>query len=154
MSVYYFAYGSNMNPARMAARGMGVVSIQSGRLPNLRLAFNQRATGIPGVSHANLVYEAGAEVEGVLYRLTHMEEIVKMDPFETAPRSYSRDIFTVHTCSGVIPSWVYIANRATIAEGLSPSRDYLDHLLAGRDYLSEDYVRQLAQTVCVGEGGV
>lgn len=152
MSIYYFAYGSNMNPARMAARGMGVASIQRGRLSNLRLAFNKRAADGADLSHANVVYEAGAVVEGVLYRLTGPAEIVKMDPFESAPRFYSRDIFAVETALGQVPSWVYIANRAAIVEGLNPSRDYLDHLLAGRDYLSDDYVARLTRVTCAGQG--
>ncbi|TQV67781.1 gamma-glutamylcyclotransferase [Exilibacterium tricleocarpae] len=151
MSTYYFAYGSNMNPARMATRGMGVVSIQPGRLANLRLSFNMRVANAPGNSHANVVYEAGAEVEGVLYRLTDPAEMVKMDPFESAPRSYSRDIFPIETPAGTVPGWVYIGNQAVLEEGLRPPRDYLEHLLAGRDFLSEPYIARLARTACAGE---
>ncbi len=48
MSAYYFAYGSNMNPARMKARGMMVADMQPGTLQGMRLAFNKRAAkGIP-----------------------------------------------------------------------------------------------------------
>lgn len=147
MSSYYFAYGSNMNPHRMALRGMQVEALQPGRLHNLHLAFNKCAGG-GGRAHANVVYRAGAMVEGVLYRLSGAGEIARMDPFENAPRSYSRDIFHIETDAGSIPGWVYIANRASIGEGLSPSREYLAHLLAGRDFLSSDYYARLARTRC------
>ncbi len=50
----YFAYGSNMNPARMQARGLSVCEALAGRLPGYVLCFNKRATGLgvyrqPGV---------------------------------------------------------------------------------------------------------
>ncbi len=42
--------------------------------------------------------------------------------------------------SGRLKAWVYIANENRISEGLPPERDYLAHLLAGKDYLSKAYI--------------
>ncbi len=39
---WYFAYGSNMNPARMQARGLAVLEALPGRLPGYGLCFNKR----------------------------------------------------------------------------------------------------------------
>ena len=45
--------------------------------------------------------------------------------------------------SGRLKAWVYIANENRISEGLPPERDYLAHLLAGKDYLSKAYIDEL-----------
>jgi hypothetical protein len=34
-----------------------------------------------------------------------------------------------------------------VADGLRPTRDYLGHLLAGRDLLPADYFRRLSETL-------
>ena len=68
---YYFAYGSNMNPARMAVRGMRYRQSLRAQLPGWQLAFNKRAHGKEGIAYANIVKaeHSGAEVQGVLYQL-------------------------------------------------------------------------------------
>lgn len=149
MSSYYFAYGSNMNQERMTQRGLEFHRALPGRVENLKLAFNKRAADAPHRSYANVIYQPGHVVEGVLYELVSPREIVKMDPFEGAPRLYSREIYGIETDEGMIPSWVYIANKAMITEGLLPARWYLNHLLAGREFLSDDYYQALHQTPCL-----
>lgn len=143
---WYFAYGSNMNPARMQARGLSVVEALPGRLPGYGLCFNKRAMDrAPGRAYANIRHQRDAVVEGVLYRLQDADEIVKLDHFEGTPIYYSRECMPVLTNHGVQPAWVYIANPVFRAEGLLPSADYLAHLLAGRKLLSERYWSALAE---------
>jgi len=151
MSCYYFAYGSNMNQARMKARQMGVCEVLAGTLPGCALAFNKLAADAPGRSYANVVYAPKSEVEGVLYRLQNLGEIARMDPFEGAPRYYSREIYLINTATGAIPAWVYIANKAMIHNQLKPAPWYLEHLLAGREFLSEAYYHALTQVPCNDE---
>ena len=156
MSDYYFAYGSNMNAARMAQRGLNVERALSGRLQSMQLRFNKRAydgqqRSQVAVAYANVGYAPGWQVEGVLYQLAGAEEISKMDPFEGTPRFYSRELFAVQTAEGPIQAWVYVANRALLEEGLKPERWYLEHLLAGEPWLSAEYMQRLAQVECVGE---
>ncbi|MBS7660753.1 gamma-glutamylcyclotransferase [Pseudomonas lalucatii] len=141
---WYFAYGSNMNPARMQARGLCVREAMAGSLPGFALCFNKRAVDRPGCAYANIRHQRGAVVEGVLYRLAELGEIAKLDPFEGTPIYYSRERLAILTVHGVQPAWVYIANPAFREEGLLPARDYLEHLLAGRQYLSEPYWSLLA----------
>ncbi len=64
MTIYYFAYGSNMNPARMASRGMRYRRSVAGFLEGWTLAFNKRANGREGRAYANIVEDAGGGVEG------------------------------------------------------------------------------------------
>lgn len=151
MSEYYFAYGSNMNANRMIERGLRFERALSGRITGLRLAFNKRAADAPHRSYANVIYAPQERVEGVLYQLSSMDEIIKMDPFEGSPRLYSREIYLIDTDEGPIAAWVYVANRSMITENLKPERWYLEHLLAGKPYLTEGYYQLLAETACLDD---
>ena len=83
---WYFAYGSNMNPARMQARGLSVVEALPGRLPGYGLCFNKRAMDrAPGRAYANIRHQRDAVVEGVLYRLQDADEIAKLDQNRLVP---------------------------------------------------------------------
>ncbi|WP_068826882.1 gamma-glutamylcyclotransferase family protein [Pseudomonas sp. BMS12] len=148
---YYFAYGSNMNPARMQARGLRVEEALAGRLAGYALCFNKRAHDHPGRGYANIRHQAGAVVEGVLYRLAGADEILKMDPFEGTPVYYSRECMLIDSARGPIAAWLYVANPAWRAEGLAPSVSYLNHLLAGRELLSADYWAALAATAALDD---
>ena len=142
---WYFAYGSNMNPARMQARGLNVLVALPGRLPGYQLCFNKRAMDrAPGRAYANIQHARDGVVEGVLYRLQGAGEIAKLDHFEGTPIYYSRECLPILAAQGTQPAWVYIANPAFREEGLLPSEDYLAHLLAGRELLSDAYWSALA----------
>ncbi|MEQ8861342.1 MAG: gamma-glutamylcyclotransferase family protein [Pseudomonadales bacterium] len=145
----YFAYGSNMNPARVRERGLTVAGIEAARLPGFRLTFDKHSAAHLGAGHASIAFDRGAVVEGVLYRLAGADEIVKMDRFEAAPVNYSREAMLVHTGAGIVATWTYVANPAVLRPGLKPPRSYLDHLLAGEPFLSRDYFRMLAAWECL-----
>lgn len=150
---YYFAYGSNMNPARMAVRGMRYRQSLRAQLPGWQLAFNKRVHGKEGIAYANIVKadHDGAEVQGVLYQLWDHREIERMDPFEGHPVRYRRERLPVQTDEGERHTWVYIANIEWQADDLRPERWYLNHLLSGRPWLSADYYRYLLATTCVDD---
>lgn len=144
----YFAYGSNMNPERVRSRGLLVTHAEGAVLHGFALRFDKTSARHPGLGHANVVYAPGSVVEGVLYWLATPEEIHKMDPFESAPVNYSREVVEVHGVSGAITSWTYFANPAVRREGLLPPRSYLEHLLAGEAFLSPGYVQMLRALPC------
>lgn len=142
-----------MNPRRMAARGMRFLSAERACLDGWHLRFNKRAQGKSGVAYANVVDRAGESVEGVLYRLVSEDEIARMDPFEGCPQLYQR-----HLMSVILPerkscgdAWVYVATQAWQEEGLLPERGYLNHLLAGRPWLSRAYYQTLRAHPCLPE---
>lgn len=145
---YYFAYGSNMNPQRMASRGLAVVDAVPARLPDMELRFNKRSRHNPAWGCANVAWRPGGTVEGVLYRLADERQIELMDPFEGTPRYYSRERYAIHCAEGVVHGWVYVANPANVDESVLPLRRYLNHLLAGRPFLSPEYYRFLEQVRC------
>ena len=136
---FYFAYGSNMNPERVAERGLVTRDKMGATLSGYKMLFNKCSTGIPGVGHANIEYDKQGVVEGVLYELVSSEEILKMDPFERAPVNYGRDRVCLETAGGPRWAWTYFANAALLQDDLLPERAYLDHLLKGKPYLSDSY---------------
>ena len=154
-SRYYFAYGSNMNPARVRVRQMGFDVHMSAQLSGYELAFNKRSRKYPGAASANVMLASSASlVEGVVYRLEHAAEIQVMDPYEGYPQLYTRTELPVQTSSGSVMAWTYIANAEHVVEGLKPARWYLSHLLAGKDYLSADYYARLASVICLPDSDV
>jgi cation transport regulator ChaC len=148
---FYFAYGSNMDPARVAARGLRFDMACNAVLDGVRLTFDKQSREHPRSGHANLSFDRVARAEGVLYHLTAPDDIARMDVFEAAPVNYSRDVVVVSANGHDVIAWTYFANAAVIRPGLRPERAYLKHLLAGRCYLSPDYVQWLSQIRCVDD---
>lgn len=145
---YYFAYGSNMNAERVDERGIGFDEVLGGRLSGFGLRFQKISRDHQGAGHANIVYSRTEVVEGVMFRLVDEAQIVKMDPFERAPVNYSREVVTIATHRGDVTAWTYFANSAVIAPDLKPPRWYLDHLLAGGEHLSAEYLARLEAIQC------
>lgn len=147
---FYFAYGSNMNVERMHERQMDFDHAEAGVLRDFRLVFNKRSTRQIGMASANVMQSSGSRVEGVLYRLLDSDAINKMDPYEGYPLGYDRKKIPIRIQRSKLQSaWVYTANPDYIDETLKPARWYLDHLLAGREYLSDGYYRQLLAVQCL-----
>jgi gamma-glutamylcyclotransferase (GGCT)/AIG2-like uncharacterized protein YtfP len=138
--IYYFAYGSNMDAKRMTERVVDFEIIGQGILEDFELKFNKINQKKKGVGYANVSTEHGKKVEGIIYRF---ENISLLDKPEGYPKHYDRKIMEIVYNSGRLKAWVYIANENRISEGLLPERDYLAHLLAGKDYLSKAYIDEL-----------
>lgn len=148
---WYFAYGSNMNAARLfeerlkpqgVARGERI----AGRLDGWRLAFNKRARLPPGAGAGNIVPAAGESVHGTL-NLLPPRGFEILDRHEgVAGGHYERRIVPVVRADtgATIEAVTYVA--LLVGEELRPTRDYLGHLLAGRDLLPADYCARLGAT--------
>ncbi len=157
----YFAYGSNMNPARMQQRGLMFTRAVAAALPGHALVFDKRAARVHGAGHANIRYCPGATVHGVLFFLAEPEMIQRMDPYEQAPINYGREVFHLATALDDlgartstpalkwVPAWVYVGNPGVLQDGLRPEPEYMAHLLAGAPYLPADYVAALRSIECL-----
>lgn len=150
---FYFAYGSNMNPQRMLARGVASSMALPGTLRGFELCFDKRALGRPRVAHANIRHCPGDVVEGVLYQLMDPVDIERLDRFEGTPVRYSREVYVIDSPMGEISAWVYVGNRAMLAADLLPERDYLEHLLAAKSWISPRYFQRLAGQRCIDVDG-
>ncbi|HSG90720.1 MAG TPA: gamma-glutamylcyclotransferase family protein [Pseudomonadales bacterium] len=152
---HYFAFGSNMNPARVRERGLRVRRVRGASLHGYSLVFDKRSADHPRSGHANVVWDRGGIVEGVLYELADGDEIRHMDPFERAPVNYSRDVVGVVVAEGpeqvLVPAWTYFANAAVRVTGARPEAAYMAHLLAGAPFLSDAYVARLRAWPLAGD---
>ncbi|MGV0033748.1 MAG: gamma-glutamylcyclotransferase family protein [Candidatus Azotimanducaceae bacterium WSBS_2022_MAG_OTU7] len=151
---HYFAYGSNMNLDRVRQRKMFFESAESGHLFDYSLRFNMWSVKYPGAVSANVMASKKEVTEGVIYQLVEPVQIEMMDPYEGYPVLYTRTALPIVTEAGVVDAWVYIANEAHVTEGLAPARWYLNHLLAGREYLSVSYFNSLSQTNCLHDSDI
>jgi gamma-glutamylcyclotransferase len=131
--MFYFAYGSNLNKKRMLDRGVIIKNVIPAKLFNYELKFNKVSKQ---GAVANVVPCKDSVVEGVLY---DVETLVLLDKYEGYPKHYTRVLLNIEN----VDAWVYIANREYIKEGLRPELEYLNHLLEGREYLSEEYYNNL-----------
>lgn len=156
----YFAYGSNLNFARMQARRIHVVGGQglSARLSRFRLLFDKlsEALGEDGFQHgaigyANLVPSASESVHGVVYILAKPHGLLGLDAYEgVAEGEYARTTVEIHLQDGAsVTATTYLACPRACSPHpgtLAPTRSYLNHLLAGRPLLPTTYVERLEQT--------
>lgn len=131
--MFYFAYGSNLNKKRMLDRGVIIKNVIPAKLFNYELKFNKVSKQ---GAVANVVFCENSIVEGVLY---DVETLVLLDKYEGYPKHYTRVLMNIEN----VDAWVYIANSEYIKEGLRPEKEYLNHLLEGKEYLSEEYYNNL-----------
>ena len=151
-SHWYFAYGSNMNPARVQKRGLRIEGdAMAGFLANYRLRFNKRSRKNPCAGHANIEPDFSSRVEGVLYPLCDDREIEKMDPFESAPNHYRRELVFIQGREQLVLAWTYIANDSVVDNALSPPQWYINHLLEGSEFLSNDYIEFIRHVECLAD---
>ncbi|QEF99770.1 AIG2-like family protein [Stieleria maiorica] len=141
----YFAYGSNCNPAIMEKKGVSFTTARRAVLPGYRMLFNKLALreSLPaGIGFANINEDAGGEVEGILYEIVD-DHLDRLDQSERYPDHYGRIEVTVHCDDQAIQCISYQAQSDKIADGLRPSRNYLNHILEAKDFLSWQYFEAL-----------
>lgn len=142
--VRYFAYGSNMNPARMRERGAVFYSRERLTLHGWSLRFHKISRKSPNIGVATIVPDEEGVVEGIIYEVT-MSAIANLDQFEHYPTDYDKVTLRVSYDEVEREILTYIAHPHKTRDGLRPLRSYLEHLLEARDILSEDYYNQLTK---------
>ena len=149
--IWYFAYGSNMNPARLADQRLKERAVQmgprvGGRLDGWRLVFNKVARSPAGAAAGNIVEAPGEVVHGTLNQMPDAGLAV-LDIWEGVAGGHyeRRTVPVVRADTGeTVEAVTYIALK--LAEGLRPTREYLGHLLAGKDLLPAAYWEKLKET--------
>jgi len=127
---------------------------QAGTLHDFQLVFNKRSVKFIGAASANVMMQKGAVTEGVVYRLSHADEIITMDAYEGYPVRYDRQPLPVVCGDDLVDAWVYFANEEYIDNSLKPTRWYLRHLLEGKEFLSSTYIEQLIAVDCLPDTDV
>ena len=124
---------------RLARKGVAMGARVGGRLDGWELAFNKIARAPKGAGAGNIVIAPGKLVYGTLNELPDAGFDV-LDVWEgVAGGHYERRVIPiVRSDTGeTVEAIAYVA--LMVSEGLRPTREYLDHLLAGQDLLPADY---------------
>jgi gamma-glutamylcyclotransferase (GGCT)/AIG2-like uncharacterized protein YtfP len=141
--IKYFAYGSNLNLERLKSRGVTVYNSEQGILEDWRLVFNLIDETLVGAGFANIEPCKGCKVEGLIYSISD-SSIANLDKFEDHPRDYMKDYVDVIDCNGEkIKCLAYIAQKNRIQPSLTPTEEYLNHILKGQKWFSEAYYQNL-----------
>ncbi|WP_206954925.1 gamma-glutamylcyclotransferase family protein [Trinickia acidisoli] len=148
-SIWYFAYGSNMDPARLidarlAPAGVACFERVLGRLDDWVLTFDKPSAYFRGAAAANLAEHPGAHVLGVLNRIAK-QGLDVLDHYENvASGHYERVAVSIlrPESNEYVSAVTYVA-RNNLDSGLKPRAAYLAHLFAGRDILPDAYLDQL-----------
>lgn len=150
-TAFYFAYGSNADPERLAARVGPWRTRRRATLADHRLRF---AGSVRSEGGGGAVVDPfpGASVDGVLYELSEAQ-LESLDRVEFAPERDStqrgrRAVVTVTTADGPVEAALYTLDDDP-GDELAPSDRYLDHILrgladAGHDESALDRVRAAA----------
>lgn len=129
----YFAYGSNMLPARLVARCRTASLIGPASLQGWGMAFAKH--GMDGSAKATLIRRAGI-VQGALFRLD-IADLPALDRAEGAGRGYDRhDRLAVRQAGRDVSAVTYIAPHPV--HGLLPFDWYLALVLAGARLHGQD----------------
>jgi len=143
-TVWYFAYGSNLDPRTfLGRRRMKPIDTRIGVLRAYALCFDLPVgPGERGV--ANLRRASSATTWGVLYRITH-DAFEWLDRTEGVPHGAYRRIAVEVECpdGSMLSAHTYLSDRRRPER--KPSRRYLGLLLAGARHhaLPEAYIAQL-----------
>ncbi|HSI00168.1 MAG TPA: gamma-glutamylcyclotransferase family protein [Reyranella sp.] len=148
--IWYFAYGSNMNPARLADQRLKERAVRmgrriGGRLDGWRLVFNKVARAPAGAAAANIVEASGEVVHGSLNEMPDAGLEV-LDIWEGVAGGHyeRRAVPVVRADTGeTVEAVAYVALK--VGDGLKPTREYLSHLLAGSGLLPVGYREKLKE---------
>lgn len=144
--LYYFAYGSNMHPARLRERTPSCQRIGVATLPGHVLRFNHVST-TDGSAKCN-VLATGIDtdvVHGVVYSIPATERAA-LDAAEDLGVGYRLRHLQVHREGCGLCVFCYVAVEGTIDNSSRPFRWYRDIVLHGarQHAFPEDYLAAIA----------
>lgn len=149
--IYYFAYGSNIDPIVMLERGIRYHERIPGILLGYGLRFNKLARKDSDIGYASIVESLKENTEGALY-IIEEDGLKKLDRYEGYPDHYDKYIGNIQTSKlGSMDAFVYVAQKEKTKKDLFPTKEYLSHILAGKDLFSKTYYEQLKRTKTIEE---
>jgi len=164
----YFAYGSNLHPARLADRVPSACLLTTASCPGRRLAWHKLGRDGSGKCDAPIVAAApglcGAEsaatgphgvgdlarIYGAVYRLSPAD-LSRLDIIEGCGSGYRRITLEVETDGGLLEVTTYVALRSHIDAALRPFHWYKQLVLEGARFhgFPAGYVQQIAATASI-----
>ena len=142
----YAAYGSNLDPERMAIRAPHSPLRGTGWLQGWRLTFGGEDVSWEGAL-GTVVEEPGHQVYVALYDLTN-SDVESLDKWEGVDIGLFRKLrVRVQTMEGDVAAWIYVLDAY---EGGLPSARYLGMLADAAEAggAPDDYVAELRSRPC------
>jgi len=143
LTLYYFAYGSNMHPLRLAQRVPSSTPLGTAELPGYMLRFHKvggDGSGKCNVEHTGRDHD---RVLGVVYRLLAIEKPL-LDKAEGVGFGYELEAQEIQFRGASREVFYYVAQATHIDDSLQPFHWYKDLVVAGarthglpRHYVSE-----------------
>ena len=122
MKELYFAYGSNLNLGKMAARCPTAYVMSRAVLEGYELAFRR------GV--LTILPKEGGKVQGALWKVNARDEQA-LDRYEGYPHLYTKKLLSVQTDSGQQNAIAYVMTAPCCEQAQPPSAAYLKTVLDG-----------------------
>lgn len=140
--VEYFAYGSNLLPARLLRRVPSARAIGPAVLSGYRLSFHKRGADQSGKCNAFYTGDMRDYVIGVIYELSETDRPV-LDRVEGP--GYATVGINVTMGDGTLSAFAYVARPTHIEHDLVPFDWYRDFVLAGARHhgLDEAYIGRI-----------
>jgi gamma-glutamylcyclotransferase len=139
----YFAYDANMDEELLKEREIAFEVRRKAILKGYSLVFNKQFSKSPQEGKGNIVEDKKGVVEGIFYEIPPFA-IKKLDYYAGYPKHYQRITITVEFEDGKQESAItFVAHPDWIKSGLTPTKSYISHLLAGKDFLSPAYYEKL-----------
>lgn len=141
----YFAYGSNLHPARLEAR-IGACDVAGvATLRRHRLMFHKRGRDGSGKCDAHRTGDPADVVHGVLYRISRKQQLA-LHRFEGVGRGYESARIVVQAGNSACEASTYIAQHAHIEPNAMPFSWYHALVLGGARFhrLPAGYVDSIA----------
>ena len=110
LTIFYFAYGSNMDIVQMSNRCGGAATVSIAELPSHRFIINSRGV-------ATVVPDPASKVQGLLWRITEEDER-SLDRYEGVMQGdYKKTFLEVSVPGeGKIRALVYVSTDSTPGE--------------------------------------
>ena len=142
--VICFAYGSNMDSARLRGRVGDCTALGVATLPQYRLRFHKRSKDETGKCNAHHTGKEGDAVIGVLFEVSEARK-PDLDDAEGLDKGYREEPIQVTLADGS-KQWAvaYIAEETYIDDRLKPTAEYRGYVERGAKEhgLPEDYIAQ------------
>lgn len=139
--MHYFAYGSNLHPARLKERVPSARLIGAVELHSHQLVFNKKGTDGSGKCSLLTTGSVSQSVHGALYELDAGHKTV-LDKFESKGIGYMDSLIQLQHAGRKYTCFTYFARQSHIDENLKPYHWYKKLVILGARYLQfpESYV--------------
>lgn len=148
--LYYFAYGSNLHPLRLAARIASARLFGTTSIPGYRLLFHKR--GADGSAKCNL-YHTAAELDHVYGAIYTIDPADKCTLDQIEGKGYCNQIIYLTYQGQHYKCFTYIAEPHYIDNSLQPYHWYKELVILGARFLDipQTYISEFEKLTSIDD---